>query len=136
MIRITAIVPAIAVLAQPGPAFAAAAEPLSTGRIVEVFAGLAVVVALVFGLALLLRRMNVIRPAGNGRLRILESMALGTREKLVLVEVNGEQLLLGLSAGRIQALHVATAPGDTPAPDYDSVQRRASAALGLAGKQG
>ena len=120
-------------LAAAGAAEAAPAEPLSSARILEVFAGLAVVVALVFGLAILLRRVNMIRPAGAGRLRILESVPLGTREKLVLVEVDGQALLLGLAPGRIQALHVAGGAAGTG--DYAAAQQQAVAALYRAGEK-
>jgi flagellar biogenesis protein FliO len=42
---------------------------------------------------------HVINPgiSGSGRMRILEVKNLGARQKLLLVSVNGEQILIGLT---------------------------------------
>jgi len=110
------------------PLEAAAAPETITGlRVLEVLAGLAAVLAVVLVLAALLRRVNLLKPAGGGRLKILETLPLGTREKLVLVEVDGEPLLIGLAPGRIEALHRAAGSG---AASYQRVQRAAMAELG------
>ena len=108
-----------------------AAEVINSTRVLEVFAGLAVVLALVFVLAVVLKRMHMLKPAGEGRLRILESLSLGTREKLVLVEVDGETVLLGLSQAGINALHAPNLDSSLQAQtrlgeaasDYDSIQQ-------------
>ena len=48
--------------------------------------------------------------------------SVGPRERVVLVEVADKVLVLGVSPGRITALHtldaidLPTAPGDTPSP--------------------
>ena len=54
---------------------------------------------------------------GNAGLRVVRSLALGTRERLVVVEVGGTQLLLGTGAGGTRLLHTLETPlvDDAPA---------------------
>ncbi|MDT4787657.1 Flagellar protein FliO [compost metagenome] len=72
--------------------------------------GLLLVVGLIFLLAWLLRRVQQLGPRGGQVIRLVASQALGPRDRLVLVQVGGEQILLGISAGRITPLHVLKEP--------------------------
>ena len=55
------------------------------------------------------------RPAEG--LKLVASLNVGVKERVVVVEVNGQQLLLGVSAGGISTLHVLPEPlPDAPAP--------------------
>jgi flagellar protein FliO/FliZ len=112
-----------------GEAVAAATTPVPTtdgmiSQIVQLVLGLGLVVGLIFGLAWLLRRMqNQAGPRGNQAIQLLASQSLGTRERLLLVQVGEEQVLLGLTAGRITPLHVLNEPVVMPAsnattPDF------------------
>jgi len=58
----------------------------------------------------LMRRVQQITPRGGQVIKIVASQALRPRERLVLVQVGGEQVLLGLTAGRIAPLHVMAEP--------------------------
>ncbi len=49
-------------------------------------------------------------PRGNQSIRLISSQALGPRDRLVLVQVGEEQVLLGLTPGRITPLHVMRQP--------------------------
>lgn len=107
------------------PAGAAAGEALGVASIVQVLLGLAAVLALFVLLAWLARRVAVVRGA-SGAMRVLGSLALSTRDRLVLVEVAGDRLLLGLSPGRITALHRlpdgAALDTDAPPSSYGALQ--------------
>lgn len=48
--------------------------------------------------------------AGAGRLRILSSLAVGSREKIILLQVGEEQLLLGVCAQSVNLLHTLPEP--------------------------
>ena len=63
-----------------------------------------------FLLAWLLRRVQQLAPRGGQVIKLLATQALGPRDRLVLVQVGNEQILLGLSAGRITPLHVLKEP--------------------------
>ncbi len=96
---------------------AMAAEPSANmsgvdvgGQLTKLLLGLLLVVGLIFLLAWVLRRMQQLNPRSNQAIKLISSHALGPRERLVLVQVGSEQVLLGLSAGRITPLHVLAEP--------------------------
>ena len=62
------------------------------------------------GVALAAQRLRLGRGASGKHLRIVDALALGTRERLLLVDVAGERVLLGVAGGRIERLHVLEAP--------------------------
>ncbi len=76
--------------------------------------GLLLVVGVIFLLAWLLRRVQQMSPRGGQVIKLIASQALGPRDRLVLVQVGGEQILLGLTAGRITPLHVLKEPVHMP----------------------
>ncbi|WP_305806537.1 flagellar biosynthetic protein FliO [Stenotrophomonas sp. YIM B06876] len=79
----------------------AAGAPGMFGAVLALLA----VLALIVGLGWLLKRLpgTGFRPAEG--LRVVASLNVGAKERVVVVEVNGEQLLLGVTAGGISPLH-------------------------------
>ena len=90
----------------------AAAAPSMFGAVLALLA----VLALIVGLGWLLKRMpgSGFRPAEG--LRVVASLNVGAKERVVVVEVNGEQLLLGVTAGGINTLHQLPEPLPAPTP--------------------
>ncbi|MHC8367983.1 flagellar biosynthetic protein FliO [Pseudomonas sp. ZT5P21] len=85
------------------------------GQLTQLVLGLLLVVGLIFFLAWLLRRVQQAGPAGKGQvIELIGSRALGPRDRLMLVQVGNEQILLGLSPGTITALHVLKEPVQVP----------------------
>lgn len=79
---------------------------------------LLLVLALIVGLGWLLKRLpgSGFRPAEG--MKLVASLNVGARERLVVVEVNNQQLLLGVTAGSINTLHVLPEPlPATPPPN-------------------
>lgn len=104
-------------LALPAMAAEPAASMNSSGmgtQMTKLLLGLLLVIGLIFLLAWLLRRMQQLSPRGNQAIKLISTHALGPRERLVLVQVGSEQVLLGLSAGRITPLHVLEEPVHLP----------------------
>ncbi|MCJ8167940.1 flagellar biosynthetic protein FliO [Atopomonas sediminilitoris] len=102
---------AAAVSAAPVAEAAATAEPLAWGsKLIELSVALLAVIALVFVMAWLMRRMQQFGPAGKGAIKLLAAVPLSPRERLVLVQVGNQQLLLGVSPGRISTLHELREP--------------------------
>ena len=105
------------------PLSALAAEPVAQavtapavgsvgGQLTQLVLGLLLVIGLIFVLAWLMRRVQRIGP-GNGQvIELVGSRALGPRDRLVLVQVGEEQILLGITPGRITPLHVLKTPVD------------------------
>ncbi|MFT4731614.1 MAG: flagellar protein FliO/FliZ [Gammaproteobacteria bacterium] len=71
--------------------------------ILSIFLSLLLVVAIIFALAFIARRFNVTQ-AGNGQLKVVASMAAGAKEKIMVVDVGGEQFLIGITAHNINQL--------------------------------
>jgi flagellar protein FliO/FliZ len=85
-----------------------------SGQLLQLVLGLLLVVGLIFVLAWLMRRVQRAGPGGNQVIELVGSRALGPRDRLVLVQVGNEQVLLGVSPGSITALHVMNEPVHVP----------------------
>jgi flagellar protein FliO/FliZ len=67
--------------------------------------GLFFLVVLVIGAWWLVKRMGGLPMQINRHMKVLGALSVGTRERVVLVDVGGEQLLLGVAPGRVNMLH-------------------------------
>ncbi|SES76226.1 flagellar protein FliO/FliZ [Marinobacter segnicrescens] len=76
--------------------------------------GLLVVVALIFGCAWLIRRMNGLTGMNSGAMKVVSVMALGARERIALIDVAGTQILVGITPSSIRTLHVFDEPVVVP----------------------
>jgi flagellar biosynthetic protein FliO len=96
------------------PVTSAAAVPAAGGgvgaQLTQLVLGLLLVLGLIFALAWLLRRVQRAGPQQGQLIELISSRALGPRDRLVLVQVGNEQILLGLTPGRITPLHVLKEP--------------------------
>lgn len=68
-------------------------------------ASLVLVVAAILLLAWLVRRFNLHSGAAAQHLRVVGSVAVGQRERVVLVEVDNTWLVLGVGGGQVTRLH-------------------------------
>lgn len=86
---------------------------VGTGSFLQVLAGLAVVVAMVFGAAWLARRLGLAAAqTRGGDVKLLGGVALGARERAVLLEVRGTWLVVGVAPGSVRTLHTMPRPED------------------------
>lgn len=95
------------------------ASPSSAGAIGSAVLALLLVVGLILALAWLARRMPGAVASSNKSLRVVASLAVGQRERLMVVDVGGTQLLLGVGPGGTRTLHTLAEPltvADAPAP--------------------
>jgi flagellar protein FliO/FliZ len=108
----------------PAAAHAEAAASLDLSGIFQVLLGLAVVLALLFASLWLLKRLAAPRGVAAGFMKVITATAVGTRERVVVVEVGDTWLILGVAPGSVTTLHqiprqdlpiAATAGGDFPA---------------------
>lgn len=74
-------------------------------RVLEMLAGLAIVVLLIFGLSRLLQRMNLVSNSAARRMRVVAGLNLGSKEKVLLLEVADKHILVGVTPQAISALH-------------------------------
>ncbi len=68
--------------------------------------GLIIVIALFFACIWLMRKMGALPENSKQKMRVLAGLSLGGRDRVVLVQVGGQQLVLGVSPGRINNLLV------------------------------
>jgi flagellar protein FliO/FliZ len=102
--------------AEEGARGAARLGASSTPQVLEAVAGLAVVLAVIFVLAWAVRRFGHLPGGGKGLVRIIGGVALGSRERAVVVAVGDTRLLLGVAPGQVRMLHVL--PPDEPAAAF------------------
>ncbi len=81
-------------------------QSLNFATVMQWSIGLFVVLAAIFICAWLLRKLSGFSSLAGGTLRVLGGISLGGREKVVLLQVEGKQLLLGVAPGSIQMLCV------------------------------
>ncbi|MDB2705165.1 flagellar biosynthetic protein FliO [Pseudomonadota bacterium] len=80
--------------------------PVGASALFETMLGLILVLSLIVFLAWLLRRTGRFQMTANGEMKIIASIALGPRERAVLLQVGEQQLLVGVTAQQINILHV------------------------------
>jgi flagellar protein FliO/FliZ len=91
------LLPALA-YAQSSPA------PDLGGSVVQLLLGLAAVIAMLFASLWVLKRLSAPRGHAAGLLRLVSGISVGARERVVVVEVGGSWLVLGVAPGRVSAL--------------------------------
>jgi flagellar protein FliO/FliZ len=118
-------------------AFAAPTQftaPSAGFGVMRMVLALLLVLAAVYAAAALLRRLRVQGPAGTAELQVISQVALGARERAVLLRAGGQQLLVGVAPGSVRLLctlaEPVAAPGGEPAtapaavPNFRELLRR------------
>lgn len=106
----TATPAATAVPVNPAKPIVTPAKTNSASQLVSLIGGLALILALIYGLSLFVKRFSQGGFLHNPTMKIVSAMPLGTRERLMLVDIGGKQLLLGVTATQINTLHVFDEP--------------------------
>ena len=86
------------------------ADDLNSGYLVQLVVGLVFVLLCIVALAWVAKRVNRLQCSSDGSLQVLGGISMGARERVVLVQVGNEQLLLGVAPGRINMLHQLEQP--------------------------
>ena len=91
--------PALAQAAEaPPPAISAA------GSLLQVFIGLVAVLLLIAATAWVAKRFGVARGGASNLVQVISSASVGTRERVVVVEVGESWLVVGVAPGSVNAL--------------------------------
>lgn len=100
-----------ATVAQVGKPAAMPHAPSAAGSIGSAIFALAMVIGLILALAWLARRMPGLRgTAAGSSLRVVGSLALSPRERLVVVAIGDTQLALAVGTGGTRTLHTLSEP--------------------------
>ncbi|OEE68167.1 flagellar biosynthetic protein FliO [Enterovibrio norvegicus FF-33] len=87
------------------------------------FVALLVVIGVIFGLAWVLKRMQVPSLMGaKSGLKVVSQIPLGQKERVVVLDVNGEQVLVGVTPHQITLLKTLDTPIAAPeqGPSFSS----------------
>ena len=121
----------ILLIAFPAVGFAADGTGVATGGLdsgemvaasLRMVAGLGVVLGLLVAAAWLSRRFRLPSRLRGSAIEVLSGISLGSREKVVLLRVGQEQLLVGISPGGMRTLHVLKDPA--PAAFAEQLQEQ------------
>ena len=86
------------------PALIAPQIPNSEDQIIQVTLALAGILILIYAIAWFVKRYRGVQGLTGLPLKTLAVMPMGVKEKIVLIEVGGKQILIGLTAHNINTL--------------------------------
>lgn len=100
----------------------------TAGSLLQVFIGLVAVLLLIAATAWAAKRMGVSVGSSSSLLQVVSSTSVGTRERIVVVEVGESWLVVGVTPSSINAL--TTLPkGERPSPKSSPVNSNFAARL-------
>ncbi|RFB68719.1 MULTISPECIES: flagellar biosynthetic protein FliO [unclassified Herbaspirillum] len=105
----------------------APALPSTTGSVFTMLLGLTAVLAIMAGIAWLFKRSGLVQRAqGNAVAKIIGGVSVGTRERVMVIEVADQWIVVGVAPGRVNTLatmprqeHV-TAPASAVSANFSS----------------
>ncbi|NQD38027.1 flagellar biosynthetic protein FliO [Permianibacter sp. IMCC34836] len=100
-------------LLSPASAWAAEASEAAVPSVSRLVFGLFAVLGLLMICAWVLRRGGL--TGHTGLIKVVSQCAVGTRERVVLVQVGDQQLLIGVTPQQISLLHTLAQPVAAPA---------------------
>ena len=89
------------------------AGAVNSGYLMQLVAGLLVVLLSIVVLAWFAKRFNRLQGSADGSLQIISGISLGSRERVVLLRAGETRLVLGVSPGRVSTLHVMSGEQQT-----------------------
>jgi flagellar protein FliO/FliZ len=87
-----------------------AVSPLSAGSLTQLTLSLLAIVALIIAISWALKRLKMGGPRSRGEIAVIDELALGPRERIVLVRVGESQVLVGLGSGGMVGLTPLATP--------------------------
>ena len=110
----------VAGLLAPGLVWAESQAPVvvpATGYLSQLVGGLVLVLLAIVVLAWFLRRVPGVATPGLGAIRLLAVRSIGVRERLILVQVGSEQILIAVTGTGVTHLHTLARPIEPPADE-------------------
>lgn len=102
---------------------------LAAGYLAQLLGGLVLVICVIVLLAWMARRLPGGVAQGNALIQVLAVRSIGARERLLLIQVGDEQVLIGVTPAGMRALHrlehpVAADPEEPWSGDFASLLAR------------
>ncbi len=104
-------------LAEPSSAAEASngvsqASVLDTSSLIQMFMALGLVIVIIIGLSFAVRKFNMFSAGPARHIRIVGGLALSNKDRLLLIQVGDEQLLISASPGAVRKVHEMRNPVD------------------------
>ncbi|MDA3806445.1 MAG: flagellar biosynthetic protein FliO [Thiomicrorhabdus sp.] len=77
---------------------------------VQILVSLVLVLVIIFVAAWLLRRYSRFPGVAGGHLKVIGTLSVGQRERIMLLQVGKEQILVGVTSNKISTLHQLEEP--------------------------
>ena len=90
------------------------AAPQAISGLAQLTLSLIAIVALILAISWVLKRLKLAGPRGRGDIAVLDQLALGPRDRIMLLRVGDAQVLVGVGAGGVVGLTPLAAPLATP----------------------
>lgn len=78
---------------------------VSTGSVMQIILSLILVLAAVALVAWIMKRINLPQHGAASLLKVISGVAVGPRERVVLMEINDTWLIVGVAPGQVRTLH-------------------------------
>ena len=95
----------------------------------QITLSLLLVLVVILAIGWLLKRMNVAQQGSANLLQVIGSVAIGQRERVILLEVNDTWLLIGVGPGQIRTLHTMEKTAITDLPSRPATDKKFAALL-------
>ncbi|MGL4249921.1 MAG: flagellar biosynthetic protein FliO [Aeromonas sp.] len=106
----------------PLPAFSEVAEKASAPSLSSWLLSSLMVIGLILVLGFLLKKSKLATVMGGGQMRVIASLPVGYKEKLLVVKVGEQQLLVGVTPQQVNFLCQLEEPLDEQQPQVFSQQ--------------
>lgn len=124
-----------AVVAQDSGRFAAPAQAIAPQDVavgsgfLQIFGSLLLVIATIVAVGWIARKLKALPRRSSGVFNVVDEVTLGGKERVVLLEVDGVRLVIGVGEGRVGLLHRSDMPafdGQLDAPVGNRAESLAS----------
>jgi len=86
------------------------ASPVSVGSLTQLTLSLLAIVALILAIGWALKRFKIAGSRGHGEITVLDELAVGPRERIMLIRVGESQVLVGIGTGGVVGLTPLATP--------------------------
>ncbi|MBD2858441.1 FliO/MopB family protein [Spongiibacter sp. KMU-158] len=91
-----------------------AAQSVGVGaaELSQTIVGLAAIVGLLFLASFLMKRFKLVQPSAAGEVSVVSQIPLSVKEKLLVLQIGDEKILVGNAAGNMRTLHRWASPAE------------------------
>lgn len=98
-------------------------DPISSSYLIKLIVGLIFILLLILALGWLIKKTQLTQHSQNGLIKIISAISVGQRDRIALIQVGEEQILIGLTPGRMQKLHTLKSAIDLPQEETTNPQQ-------------